>query len=132
MFLLVHHANTQHIFQDLVHHFYLPVYFRVICGIKVKLGFHGLLETSPKSSCKHQSSIRYDPFRLAMKSHNLTDKNSSYVWRLIHCTHWDKMCTLRQSVNYHKNQVVPPCHHDNQTIKSIKMAFHFDSRMTCR
>jgi hypothetical protein len=102
MFLLVHHVHTQHIFKDLVHHFCLPICLRVIRGIKVKLGFQGLLENNPKSSCKHQSSIGYDPFRHAMQSHNLADKNYSYVWRLIRCTHWDKMCTLRQSVNYHE------------------------------
>jgi hypothetical protein len=44
---------------------------------KVKLGSQGILETSPRSSCKHRSSIRYDPFRHAKQSHNIAGKNSS-------------------------------------------------------
>jgi hypothetical protein len=53
MFLLVHSIHAQNILQDLVCFLGLPVYLQVICGTKVKLGSQGLLETSPKSSCKH-------------------------------------------------------------------------------
>jgi hypothetical protein len=95
---LVHHAHMQHIFQDLVRSFYLSISIWVIHDAKVKLGSQGLLETSPKSSCKHRSSIGYDPLGNAMQSHNLADKNSSYVWYLIHHTHGDK-CELFVSMS---------------------------------
>ena len=79
MLLLVHHVHTQHILQYLVFSFGLPICLRVIHGTKVKLGSQGLLEASPKSSCKHRSLIGYDPLRHTIKSHNPTDKKSSYV-----------------------------------------------------
>jgi hypothetical protein len=63
MLLLFHHVHAQHVFQDLVCSFGLPICIRVICSTKVKLGSQGLLETSPKSSSKHRSSIRYNPLR---------------------------------------------------------------------
>jgi hypothetical protein len=64
--LLVHHVHAQHFFQYLVCSFNLPVSLRVIHNTKVKLGSKGLLETSPKSSGKHRSSIGYNPLRHAM------------------------------------------------------------------
>jgi hypothetical protein len=75
--LLVHHVHVQHVFQGLVHSFGLPVSLRGIHSTIVKLGSQGLLETSPKSSSEHQSSIRHSPIRHAMQPHNLTDENSS-------------------------------------------------------
>jgi hypothetical protein len=107
--LLVHHVHVQHAFQDLVCSFGMPVCLRVICSTKVKLGPQGLLETSPKSSSKHQSLIGYNPLRHAMQPHNLTDENSFYLRCLIHHTHRNTMSTLRQSVDYHKNRVMSPC-----------------------
>jgi hypothetical protein len=93
--MLIHHVHTQHILQDLVRSFCFPIFLLVIHSTKVKLGSQGLLESSPKSSCKHRSSIKYDPFRYTMQYHYLADKKSSYVWRVICCMHRDKMCTLR-------------------------------------
>jgi hypothetical protein len=66
MLLLVHHVHEKHVFQDLVFSFGLLVCLRVIHSTKVKLGSQGLLETSPKSSSKHRSSIRYNPLGHAM------------------------------------------------------------------
>jgi hypothetical protein len=100
---LVHHILVQHVFQDLVCLFDLLVSLQVIHRSNVKLGSQGLLETSPKLSSKHRSSIGYNPLRHAMHPHNLTDKNSSYVRCLICRTHNNKKSTLRQSVDYHKN-----------------------------
>jgi hypothetical protein len=72
--LLLHNIHMQHVLQDLVCSFNLPICLRVICSSKVKLGSQGLLETSPKSSYKHRSSIGYNHLRNAMKTHNLTDE----------------------------------------------------------
>jgi hypothetical protein len=79
MLLLVHHIHAKHVFQGLVHSFDLPVSVQVIPSTKVKLDSQGLLETSPKLSSKHRSSIGYNPLRYTLQPHNLTDENSSYV-----------------------------------------------------
>jgi hypothetical protein len=109
MSLLVHHIHAQHFFQDLVCSFGLPISLRVIRNTKFKLGSQGLLETSPKSSGKHHSSIINNPLRHTMKPHNITDENSSYFRCLIRHMHRNKMSTLHQSVDYHINRVVSPC-----------------------
>jgi hypothetical protein len=64
--MLVHHLHVQHVFQVLFHSFILLISLQVIHSTKVKLGSEGLLETSPKSSSKHRSSIGYNPLIYAM------------------------------------------------------------------
>ena len=103
MLLLVHHVHAQHVLQGLVHLFGLPVSLRVVHSIEVKLGSQGLLETRPKSSSKHRSSIGYNLLRYAMQPHNLTDENSHYVRCLIRRAHRNNVSTLLQSVYYYKN-----------------------------
>jgi hypothetical protein len=51
--LLVDYIHTQHILQNLVRSFYLPICLGVIRCTKVQLCSQGLFETGPKSSCKH-------------------------------------------------------------------------------
>jgi hypothetical protein len=55
MLMLVHHIHTQHIFQDLVHSFYLPVCLKVICVLK--------LSWVPKASWKlvQNHPVNIDP-----------------------------------------------------------------------
>jgi hypothetical protein len=60
MLMLVHHIHAQHVFQYLVCSFGLTVCLQVIRNTKVKLSSKGLLETSPKLSRKHRSSIAYN------------------------------------------------------------------------
>jgi hypothetical protein len=129
--LLVHHVHAQHVFQCLVCSFGLPISLWVIHSTKVKLGSQGLLETSPKSSSKHRSLIGYNPLRHAMQPHNLIDENSSYVRCLICRTHWNKMSTLHQSVDYHKNRVMSPSVSGNPTMKSIEMTSHLNFGIEC-
>jgi hypothetical protein len=131
MLLLVHHVHTQHILQDLVCSFGLPVCLWVIRGAKFKLGSQGLLESSSKSSGKHQYSIGYNPLRHVVQPHNITDENSSYVRCLIRHTHMNKMSTLRQSVNYHKNWVMSPCRQwkSNIEIHQNDLPFRFGNSM---
>jgi hypothetical protein len=107
--LLVHNVHAQHILQGLVCSFNLTVCLRVIRGTKFKLGSQDLLETSPKSSSKHRSSIGYNPLTHAMQPHNIFDENSSYVRCMIHHMHRNQMITLCQSVDYLKNRVMSPC-----------------------
>jgi len=131
MILLVHNVNMQHILQYLVCYFSLLVFLWVICDTKFKLGSQDLLETSPKSSCAHRSSIRYNPLRNAMQPHNLTDENYIYAMFLIRHAHRNKMITLRQSFDYHKIELCLLAVSANPTMKSIEMTSHFDSRIVC-
>jgi hypothetical protein len=49
---------------------------------------------------------QHNPLRNTMEPHNIVDENSSYVRCLIRRTPRNKMSTLHQSVDYHKNRVV--------------------------
>jgi hypothetical protein len=131
MLLLVHNVHAQHVFQSLVHSFCLPISLWVIRNTKVNLGSQGLLETRPKSSSKHQSSIGYNPLRHAMQPHNLTDENSSNVRCLICRTHRNKVITLRQSVYYYKNRFMSPFRlwQSNDQIHRNNLPFRFRNGM---
>jgi len=129
--MLVHHVHKQHILQDLVHSFCLPICLWVICCTKVKLGSQGILETSPKSSYKHRSSIGYDPLRKSMKYHNIADKKSSCVWILIRRMHREKMCTLVRVSTTKKIESCLLSVSDNPRIRSITMTSHFNFGIAC-
>jgi hypothetical protein len=129
--ILVHHIHTQHILQDFIFLFSLPVHIWVIRGTKVKLGSKCLLESSPKSSSKHRSSIGYNPLRNAMQPHNSSDENTSYVRCLIRRMHRNKMSTLHQSVDCQKIKSCLLAVNGNPTMKSSEMTSHFNSRIVC-
>jgi hypothetical protein len=129
--LLVHHVHAQHVFQGLVRSFCLSVSLWVIRSTRIKLDSQGLLETRPKSSSKHRSSIGFNLFRHAIQRHNLTDENSRYARCLISRTHRNKVSTLRQSVHYYKIESCLLAVSGNPTIKSIEITSHFDSGMAC-